>query len=534
MSNSPEELIRGLIGISIESLQLLRVAISNRSSKSRYRLLDPSNKHGVNEALDCYSQVFTEFPVAIAGHKATRHALEQLNDGWNELFDTIAEELDASSTCEDARTALHALHKKFIATLLDPTTKPAGEFYTAKDVLTALSKEMHQHILSASATGQATIKIIDPSLKLPDEFDAASKSVKLGWTDKLQSEFEHECEEYEKDEKCIESNIHRIHLSSLDYVHRIFEWMPYLRGEDENRPSDFVCGDKKKRNVGEWILVTIKPCILDPAYQLMRNLPKINTVKHPYPIQKLTEMFDRITLMLTAMGLCEEERYSKEGSEIGTAAIKAHDLRMLICPKPNTKGRYILESSRIPKAFGDFFATLCNAAWAIGDKVHKRDKGEIDLDTEMAKLKDREIKSPAKKADNGTTDSKPTIPESNFKKRISRFRFTEDTRNAIDDEHRQPIYKIDPYTGLTQNAADIIQILVAEAGNKATEGWVKSAPHWRGRFQGSNKAAWRFKREQIELGRQNTEHQGEWRIIPDALFIEHYRKIMFGRFNCKM
>ncbi len=550
---SPSQRICRLIELSFNSLHNLRQAIHS-SQKYRYRLLDPTAEHGVSDALDCYKFVSDNFAVAVTPNKSVLRLLKALDDEWDKLCDELIEILGANSSCDQARSALHLAHKEFTARIIDPTISSGDSLQYACDCLSSVAEEFKRYIITcggddnerrhqeqlAEARRQTNIlsKIAgEPAPKsaqeIPEAFTCACGLARLGWTPKLQAKYEHECDLYDKTEEMVEGNIHRIHLSALDYTHRILEWMPYLRGDSDTRPEDFTHGGDERRNVGDWMKVTIVPAILEPAYTLIRNLPRINTVKHPYPIQELGEMFGAVILMLATMGFCEEELKSKEASDMGLAAIKALALQKLICPEPRADGRFVLETSLIPKAFSDFNATLCNAAWALGDKVQKRDANEIDLDPELEKLNARKIGNP-EAIGTSATPKKPLIPESEFSITAARFKLTKDGRNIIDCRHMMPVYKIDPYIGLTKNAANIIKTLLDNVGNSATEGWVKVTEQWRGRFQSSAKAAYRFKNEQIEIGEQNTSHQGFWRILPDPLFIERYRKIMLGKFRCKI
>lgn len=102
-----------------------------------------------------------------------------------------------------------------------------------------------------------------------------------------------------------------------------------------------------------------------------------------------------------------------------------------------------------------------------------------------------------------------------------RFSYSKDYYAIRDDEHQLPEYKIDTYEGITAPAAlECIKALLKEAGNRSTEGWVKvpADANWRGAFPAKNKALHRFKVDQIEVGKNNTEHQGYWRFYLNSEF----------------
>jgi len=369
MNKSPEELITELVGFSTEALTNLCVKIRRSDEKSRYRLLDPAIKDGICDALDCYAQVFNGFPVSIAGHSQTMHALDLLQSSWDDFFNELAEELDASPTCETARAAQHALHKQFIAVLRDPNTKAGDEYSNFTFTLSKLSSELQFKIRGDVGSEHKTML----------------ETIKAGWTPKLQRKFE-ALQKQLSDESTPEQDVVYIHFCAFDYIHRLMDWVPYLRGESSTRPDGIRGPDKVIRHIGEWMTSTIMPCIVEPMQHLVENLPTLNNPDRIYPLQQINDMFGAISMMLTLMNLCEEEGKSTEGSHLGLASIKAYELMKVMCPKEIRPGHVNLETKLIGEAYIGFRKWICNAAWALSTKVNKRDSGKIDLSDGLAKL----------------------------------------------------------------------------------------------------------------------------------------------------
>lgn len=97
--------------------------------------------------------------------------------------------------------------------------------------------------------------------------------------------------------------------------------------------------------------------------------------------------------------------------------------------------------------------------------------------------------------------------------RIERFGYSRDWSVIRDLEHKEEtaVYEgIGPCAGL-----EVIKVLLNNIGKK-DEGWIKSEPTWHNSFQSD--VLKRFKREQIETGKNRSSHHGMWRIIPTKLF----------------
>lgn len=112
-------------------------------------------------------------------------------------------------------------------------------------------------------------------------------------------------------------------------------------------------------------------------------------------------------------------------------------------------------------------------------------------------------------------------------KRAFRFAMSEDMSIILDEVHREPEYKIRAYEGMTAaNAQEVIAALLAQVGNRETQGWVKCKTWWRGAFQ--NGVYKDFRDQQIERGSVKKGHNGFWRFYTNAEFDQ---KSSVGRFR---
>ena len=98
-------------------------------------------------------------------------------------------------------------------------------------------------------------------------------------------------------------------------------------------------------------------------------------------------MLQQVFLLSLAMDRCEEEMKSTEGSYLGLFCLHTYELFEVVCIPPRENGRVVLEQKLIKAAFINFYKSACNAAWAIVDKVERRDAGKIDLSEELEALK---------------------------------------------------------------------------------------------------------------------------------------------------
>ena len=181
----------------------------------------------------------------------------------------------------------------------------------------------------------------------------------------------------------IRDHIAYVGYCCLDYYHTVIEWIPYLRGDTDDRPALKKCGDGAERNVGDWVVATILPTVLASVHLIIKNLPQLNRPGVAYPIDKLDQMFSLVNLLLFAMNHCEEESKSIEGSYLGLAAARNLKLRNLVCPQAQSGGRIVLEGKLIAQAYEEFHMSICNAAHALADKVKKRESGIIDVEMPM-------------------------------------------------------------------------------------------------------------------------------------------------------
>lgn len=172
---TPTELICELIGMSIRALKVLQVKIRREDIKSRYRLLDPDCKTGVESALDCYRQILAEFPIAATPTKAFFGVVEELESEWENFFDVLSEELNASPTCEDARAAHAAVHARFTSQLDSPSSEAEpGVLAALNDSLKALSEELRLSIQSRYGT-VVTEELSDK--QIVDAIDCATREL---------------------------------------------------------------------------------------------------------------------------------------------------------------------------------------------------------------------------------------------------------------------------------------------------------------------------------------------------------------------
>lgn len=115
---------------------------------------------------------------------------------------------------------------------------------------------------------------------------------------------------------------------------------------------------------------------------------------------------------------------------------------------------------------------------------------------------------------------------SNRWKKLGRFEVSSKCQDIRLYDENKSYEKFLPYYNITKptEANKVIKILLAEYGKSGSEGWRKSNKKWRTAFTKKYESTYRFKNEQIEVGSRSNGHLGEWRIIPDKAFDEHYRK----------
>lgn len=122
------------------------------------------------------------------------------------------------------------------------------------------------------------------------------------------------------------------------------------------------------------------------------------------------------------------------------------------------------------------------------------------------------------------TDIQPTTVDiAALPLRAYRFAMTRDYKTIAVDEQVVPGCATEPYINLKPSAAKVIKTLIAAAGKKKSEGWVRppKGENWRGVFQ--RKPYTRFRDEQLQIERRN-DGLFYWRIIPNELYREHYCK----------
>lgn len=176
-----------------------------------------------------------------------------------------------------------------------------------------------------------------------------------------------------------DNDIDYVAYCAYDYYRVLTDWVSYLRGEADEKPAPVKRPNVGEQNVGDWMVGTIKPTILDPMKRLIENLPTLNTADGKYPFKRIDEMFEALNLLAFILNHCEEELQSDVGSSMGLAAKTNYELHMLACPEKTLLGKVVLERKLIAEAFERFYKAFCGAAWALKDKVAKRESGKIDL-----------------------------------------------------------------------------------------------------------------------------------------------------------
>lgn len=215
----------------------------------------------------------------------------------------------------------------------------------------------------------------------------------FAWNDKVDAVFsklEKKVNAHGPEAWSAEREIDYISYCCLDYYRIIIKWVGYLSGETDIHPAAIQCGDGESRNLGEWMVCTIKPTMLDSLKHLIENLPSLNRANGSYPVESFYKMFSYIFLLTLALSSCEKERESEEGMAIGVAGLRLFELLLLVCPRRKTDGgfvydrvsqdgSYILESGAIRDAFVKFYKAFCNLAWAMVDVIKKRESGKIEI-----------------------------------------------------------------------------------------------------------------------------------------------------------
>ena len=213
----------------------------------------------------------------------------------------------------------------------------------------------------------------------------------MGWTKILQEEFDsldRKLMNTPKNEWTIYHTIEAVRRNCLDYYKHVIEWKDYLRGESKCRPKGIKHPtDGTLRHLGEFLTGTIEPALVQPVQEIIENLPSLNAPGKTYPYAKLKQMLQQVFLLSLAMDRCEEEMKSTEGSYLGLFCLHTYELFEVVCVPPRKNGRVVLEQKLIKAAFVNFYKSACNAAWAIVDKVERRDAGKIDLSEELEALR---------------------------------------------------------------------------------------------------------------------------------------------------
>ena len=136
----------------------------------------------------------------------------------------------------------------------------------------------------------------------------------------------------------------------------------------------------------------------------------------------------------------------------------------------------------------------------------------------------RNIKPKKPRAATVKSDTQPTTVDiAALPLRAYRFAMTRDYKTIAVDEQVVPGCATEPYINLKPSAAKVIKTLIAAAGKKKSEGWVRppKGENWRGVFQ--RKPYTRFRDEQLQIERRD-DGLFYWRIIPNELYREHYCK----------
>ena len=145
------------IDYAMQCLEGVTARIKNQEESDVYRLVRPDFDEGLQVALMPYESLFRNgaLPWGDISTSTIQDYFDDLNDGWEELFSTLARRLADKTTLDHARTSHKQVHEIFknVSTALPGTHVPThdkSKIEKLRSDLSTLSKELCTSDITAS------------------------------------------------------------------------------------------------------------------------------------------------------------------------------------------------------------------------------------------------------------------------------------------------------------------------------------------------------------------------------------------------
>ena len=147
----PDELAYNLLTVSIAELKHVSAQLADRANLKVNRLLLPTNKQGLYNAMLAYRALLTMRPFVAPMNREIKQQIDDYANEWQFLFEAILS-LDKMlhDLVKDARNAQKNVHRTFKSILGDGNDCDPNEYDKFSDALTALSEQMGENAESAA------------------------------------------------------------------------------------------------------------------------------------------------------------------------------------------------------------------------------------------------------------------------------------------------------------------------------------------------------------------------------------------------
>lgn len=147
----PDEQAQELLQVSIAELKHVSAQLADRANLKVNRLLLPTNKQGLYNAMLAYRALLTMRPFVAPMNREIKQQIDDYANEWQFLFEAILS-LDKMlhDLVKDARNAQKNVHRTFKSILGDGNDCNPNEYDKFSDALTALSEQMGENAESAA------------------------------------------------------------------------------------------------------------------------------------------------------------------------------------------------------------------------------------------------------------------------------------------------------------------------------------------------------------------------------------------------
>ena len=147
----PDEQAQKLLQVSIAELKHVSAQLADRANLKVNRLLLPTNKQGLYNAMLAYRALLTIRPFVAPMNREIKQQIDDYANEWQFLFEAILS-LDKMlhDLVKDARNAQKNVHRTFKSILGDGNDCDPNEYDKFSDALTALSEQMGENAESAA------------------------------------------------------------------------------------------------------------------------------------------------------------------------------------------------------------------------------------------------------------------------------------------------------------------------------------------------------------------------------------------------